>query len=725
MTTPATSRVMIQSQATCLRRGQRCHSRPLLITATGLLSSVLYVSQACGSESPYRYSLNDWGTVGLLQTPTARMNPEGQLSFNASFVSPYSRYNIFFQPVPWFEAGFRYTDISGVLYGPRSLSGDQTYKDKAIDAKFRLWQESRFLPELAVGGVDISGTGLFSGEYLVASKRWDDFDFSLGMGWGYLANRGDLDNPLGQLSDKFNTRERSTTTGDANFGSYFRGNTALFGGVAYHPSWAPVVFKAEYEGNDYQSEPQGSNQTQDSPINLGIVYQVNDNIDLHLGWERGNTAMMGITLTANTSKDFAQSKFDPPPQPIQPTPNPDPDWQNVSAELKENAGFDVKRISQREHEIIVEGSQTKYRNNAKGEVRAARILSNNAPAEVDSFTFVQREKGLDLRETGLSRTALKDVVNNRQPGQALVNSADMTVIGERNDKTLYQHDLPRFRYGIAPGLTQSLGGPDGFYLYQLRADATAGFTITPGWELDAQASYGLIDNFDKFKYTAPSNLPRVRTYIREYLVNSDLSINNLQLTHFWQWDQNWFGQAYGGILEAMYGGVGGELLYRPIGSNWALGADLDIVRQRDFNRADIQAFRDYQTWTTNLTGYYRLPFYDSLAKVSVGRYLAKDIGATFDLSRRFDSGVQVGAWATLTDASGSETGEGSFDKGIYVTIPFDAFFTNSTTRSGRLQWAPLTRDGGQKVDHRYSLYDLTESRDARHYFDGYREALEP
>ena len=45
--------------------------------------------------------------------------------------------------------------------------------------------------------------------------------------------------------------------------------------------------------------------------------------------------------------------------------------------------------------------------------------------------------------------------------------------------------------------------------------------------ISANLSVGLVDNYDKFKYTAPSNLPRVRTCIREYLyrpVGSPLAV---------------------------------------------------------------------------------------------------------------------------------------------------------------------------------------------------------
>ena len=49
--------------------------------------------------------------------------------------------------------------------------------------------------------------------------------------------------------------------------------------------------------------------------------------------------------------------------------------------------------------------------------------------------------------------------------------------------------------------------------------------------------------------------------------------------------------------------------------------------------------------------------------------LAGDYGATVRLDRVFDNGWRVGAFATLTDVSFDDFGEGSFDKGITLEIP--------------------------------------------------------
>jgi len=89
-----------------------------------------------------RYTQNDFGGVGLLQTPTARMAPAGELSANANRTDPYSRYSFSLQPFDWLEGSFRYTAISNRRYGAEALSASQSFKDKAIDFKARLWEES-------------------------------------------------------------------------------------------------------------------------------------------------------------------------------------------------------------------------------------------------------------------------------------------------------------------------------------------------------------------------------------------------------------------------------------------------------------------------------------------------------------------------------------------------------------------------------------------------------
>jgi hypothetical protein len=185
------------------------------------------------------------------------------------------------------------------LYGP-DIAGDQSYKDKSVDLKLRLREESAAGPELALGFRDVGGTGLFGSEYLVANKRWGNWDTSLGIGWGYLGARGSLKSPLAFLGDSYKSRAVGTgegnTAGSDNAQSFFHGDAAFFGGVQWQTDDARWVLKAELDGNGYQRQPQDNNQPVSSPFNVGLVYRYSPTMDMSVGWERGNTAMFGLTL---------------------------------------------------------------------------------------------------------------------------------------------------------------------------------------------------------------------------------------------------------------------------------------------------------------------------------------------------------------------------------------------------------------------------------------------
>ena len=104
----------------------------------------------------------------------------------------------------------------------------------------------------------------------------------------------------------------------------------------------------------------------------------------------------------------------------------------------------------------------------------------------------------------------------------------------------------------------------------------------------------------------------------------------------------------------------------------------------------------------------------------IGKYLAGDKGATIDLSRRFKNGFTLGIFATKTDLSAEQFGEGSFDKGFYFSIPTESFFTDF--RQGNISFGlhPLTKDGGAMLNHinpLYALYGDTKSSSFRRDWD--------
>jgi hypothetical protein len=710
---------------------------------------------------------SDYGGVGLLQTPTARMAEEGEFSFVLSRVSPYTFYNVSMQPLPWLEGSFRYTNVSGVLYGPQSVSGSQTYKDKSIDVKARLLEESRWLPTVAIGVRDIGGTGLFGSEFLVANKRAGRFDFSLGLAWGYMGSRSDISNPLSIFSSKFNTRPGLTgtnaTPGEVHINRYFRGRPGIFGGVQYRSPWDWLLLKAELDGNDYKHESLGNNQSQRVPINLGAVFRLNRNADLTLGYERGEIATASISLHTSLKNHVDTPKaFDPPPEKVtfsstvvrpsdmdgtqlsaigpgasagssaglnagasfgntgtngasvasSPRQSPEQvDWSTVASTLYDNAGIKVTSIGRRGSELVIHGSQETFFYPAEGLGRATRIVDNRVDPSIDWVTLSTSRYGLNTVETSVHRPRFIELVDHQIDLPAMRRSVETDPVTNQPEDVLYTAPLKRFTSNASLGYLQNVGGPDAFVLYQVYAAGSATFNITRNLWVDGVLAYNLFNNYGKFKYDAPSNLPRVRTYIREYLTSSNLTMPNFQITGTRKLGDDLYGMAYGGMLESMFGGVGGEMLYRPFGERWAFGADVNWVKQRSFDQ-DF-AFRRYHVITGQATAYLDTGFKDVTVAVSAGRYLAGDWGVTIDVSREFANGARMGAYTTITNKSGtSGYGEGSFDKGIYVSIPFDMLLPRSSRNRATLMWQPLQRDGGARLGKSYTLYTLTNDLDS-------------
>lgn len=688
----------------------------------------LSISTALHAQSAPAPTASDWGGIGLLQTPTARMADEGELAFTASHTSPYSRYNMVLQPLPWLEGAFRYVSVANRRYGPEWLSGNQNYKDKSIDLKIRLLEESRWVPEVAAGFRDLGGTGLFSSEYLVASKRIGSFDASLGLATGYIGNRGDFRNPLTSIDDRFETRPRAQGTGSLNSDGMFRGPVGVFGGVAYQTPWEPLQLKLEYDGNDYKHEPQRNNQRQNSAFNLGASYAVNNNVHLHLGWERGDLAMFGVTLRTNLAQASSMAKvLDPMPMPLKQRParaalevadgtNVTIDWSGVANQLEQNAGLRVQSISRRGPELIVTGEQRRFYYPAQGLGRSARILDDKLTDDITWFTVQNTRLGVPIVETSIERKTFANYIEHETDLSRLAGHIEMAPPAAQRRETLYQAPLHRFDGGFNIGYQQSLGGPDGFVLFQVAGTYSASVYLARNLWFSGTVSYNAYNNYDKFRYDAPSRLPRVRTNIRRYMTTEDLTLPNLQLTGTRQLGQDTYGMVYAGLLESMYAGAGGEVLYRPLNERWAVGVEANWVKQRDFDQRF--SFRDYSVATGHASFYYAWGKERRVVTaMSAGRYLAKDWGATMAVSRAFDNGVTMGAYATKTDVSSSDFGEGSFDKGIYISVPFDFLLPRSTRARANFIWNPLYRDGGARLARSYGLYQMTSERDPEFFFD--------
>ncbi len=243
---------------------------------------------------------SDWGTTGLLQTPTARMRPQGTLVAQVQQVRPYTTAQVVVQPLAPLEVGLRVARVAA----QDGATVSESVRDLSLDLKLRLWDESRWVPAVAVGARDVAGDARLSGEFVVANKQFGDFDLSAGLGWGYLAGLNGMSNPLSFVGDGWKTRP--TRTGSSASGQrFFHGRTRGFAGVKYQPEWAPWSIKVEYDGGAHRLDALGAVMPYRTRLNFGATYQVAEFIELSAGLERGREASLGLTVAVPWGRLFA------------------------------------------------------------------------------------------------------------------------------------------------------------------------------------------------------------------------------------------------------------------------------------------------------------------------------------------------------------------------------------------------------------------------------------
>jgi hypothetical protein len=265
-------------------------------------------------------------------------------------------------------------------------------------------------------------------------------------------------------------------------------------------------------------------------------------------------------------------------------------------------------------------------------------------------------------------------------------------------------NYPRLSWSISPETKQSLFDPSVPLQAQLLVGVTSSVDLYPGVTVSGKFDINVYNNFTD-KRPSDSELPHVRSDVQKYYKHGINGIANLQADYRARLAPDVFVKVSAGYLEDMFGGAGAQIVWRPKNSRFTIGADAYEVWQRDFNR--LIYFQSYHVFTGHVNVYYESPWYGLNFNLHAGRYLAGDYGATFEVMRRFDSGVELGAFATFTNVPFKKFGEGSFDKGVMARIPLEWALPIHSQSAYSLTLRPLQRDGGQRLDNDDSLYEET------------------
>ena len=709
-----------------------------MLSRLSVLFIFLFISHINAGVRDYIFLHNDissfsnYSTLGIIQNPNSRFHEEGTVSFSLAHSDPYLRGSIIAYPFSWLEAAYQYTEINNALYSDvRAFSGGQSYKDKGFDIKLRLLREQQYIPQVAIGFRDFAGTDIFGAEFITLSKFIRNFDFTLGFGFGGLAGNK-ISNPLKNIDRRFEVRNEisgDTQGGEPDLKKYFTGDMGIFGGIeTILPNTKGIRLKLEYDGVDYKKEgfPFGKDSFRfafedvrqpQSKWNFGIVYPINKSISLNASFIKGNTISFGFSASGFWKKKnpvvAKNDEYTPKPNSLQikkiTSSSKDQLYKGTLAELKEN-NFFVREanLSDNNETFSITYAQTKHNSIIRSSGRVIRTLDEIVPDNVKKFEVINQNAGLNLSKITVNRDSFKKYADENLY-QLSVREMKFESAGFENQRYDFRPTgkYPANFFNIAPELRTQIGGPDGFFLGDLSLSLYSETKLSRSLAITGHGSIGLVDTFDDLKLTSDSVLPHVRTDIVKYLKESnDYNIKRLQIDYFMQLDKDIYAKLTGGILESMFAGIGGEILFRPFHRNFAIGAEAWRVKQREYNM--LFRLLDYETTTGHINFYYREPSSQILFTIRGGRFLAKDSGFNFDFSRRFPSGLILGAFFSLTDISEYEFGEGSFDKGFYFHVPLEIFSNNYREGYSSFGLRPLTRDGAQLVQHGMHLYGITE-----------------
>ena len=619
-------------------------------------------------------------------------------------------------PFDWMEVSLRYADINTRKYSSfKSFSGDQTYKDKSFNLKIKLIEESERFPELSIGFRDFIGTGKFSGEYIVSSKKFGDFDLTAGLGWGALSEDKGIKNPFIDINESYSERpDDYGLGGNIEFTRWFKGPKAsAFYGFSYLNKYSGLRFKLDYD----KSNP--FNLPKDSDYSFGLSIPASKFLDISLFRHRGIDLGFGISYKTNYSKEIISKN-----EVINPIDFSNKDIDLLSSNNDVFSGTINLLLSRYEiftQEIFLESNdlfitvnQSKYRNLNLAAKRVIQIIDKVlSTRQINNISITFQSANVKIGSIKFPLDKFRKFVDNSISYAEIKNHIsyeNFYVLGDENRIFKGEIDFPLYTWGLKPDLKNHVGAPEAFYSGQIGLLASGGIIFNKNSYFDTSFGIGIFQNLDQLRLTAFSRLPKVRSDVREYLKERYV-IKQVAFTHLFEpiysKDYLFFGGLKIGLFEEMYGGVGGELLFRDINKPWYLTANYYWVKQREFNQRF--SFRDYETFTGHLNFIWETPIVGVKMILSGGRYLAKDSGITLNLSKSFKTGFTLGFYATKTDVSSLEFGEGSFDKGIYFSIPLDVVSSKYRKNNARFVWKNLTRDGGAMLSGTLDLNGHVEN----------------
>lgn len=675
-------------------------------------AAIALAAPAIAQDRGLTYSLS--GAPGLIDMPSALVANDGQIAGTLMLRGGESRTSFAFQASPRLSATFRYTGLQDYIPGA-------SYYGRGLDLRYQITDEGDRMPAIAVGLQDFLDSTPYSGEYIVATKTFgDSFRLTAGVGWGRL---GAYEWPADRLA--------TPSDGSIPYENWFQGEAAVFGGIEWAPNGNWLI-KAEYAPQDAYRDINGDPLFESrSPLNFGITWRAKPGYQIGLASLHGSEIALTGTLLFNPhDRPFAMG-LDSAPTPVTVRPAAiaaAQSWDlterpeaNIRAEIASalaTDGFTVDSVELTDRAARIRYTNSTYRAEAQGLGRVARMLTGILPGSVESITLEPMRQGIPLSAVTFRRSDIESLENAPGGTQGAFERATFADAGSDAGLVTIPREARRFSWGISPYGSISFGLEDGAISIDAGLEGTARYAFAPNLVLSGALRYSLVSQDAPTSVTGDPH--PVRSLSGLYSAEGNPGITSLQLAWYERPGRDLYSRVTVGYLESMFGGVSTELLFSPVATRWAVGAELNYVAQRSSDRLfgfgdyctsggmDICGAgidHDYQTLTGHLSLYYALS--DELqARFDVGRYLAGDWGATAALDREFGNGWRIGGEVTVTDAHGTGTGQDAYSAGIRISMPADFLYGTPSRSSSGMGMSLQSGDAGARLGVSDRLYDF-------------------
>ena len=606
----------------------------------------------------YAITGNNSGLAGLWEYPTAEIPDDGSGRFGYTHASPYAYYFIDLAWLPWLEINTRLTTFDTVR-----LSSGRYYMDKAIDLKAMLYYNKDphnwFLPSLAFGVTDVTGTEIMKAYYGVATWKFGQVYATLGYG-----------------SDRMNGVYTGLAWDIGNF----------------------LTLKAEYSPLDYtEDKALGQRVLKGEPsekFNYGLVLKAPWGTELAASRQRGDEYVVTISQRLNLNGPYigeGKKHAYNMPGDLRVAEWEDADIEIIIDRVKEalekfvkvrNIELNITSDDENnKHKITLAYENYGHASHAEAMVRILVVLASVMP-ETDELVLIQKIAGVPVVTAKFSGEILFDIRarelrDNDHPLNGAVfawagddvDAKELSDFGEKALQTRGEHEL-KAMIVYEPRIDQTL---DKSYEDRWNIDLIYNGRYTNGWNGVVDIKFPLENDVDI--WWEPDMNDKIRIQNAGLMYANTIGENS----RFWflgeggYMDEEWFGA---NLWARYYGGDG----------SWWIGTRLSALRAREpesfggllsgqlaffgpfyYDDKDKDAWR-FATW---LQAGINFATFDVDLQIDYGRYIDEDKGFKISATRHWDD-TAIGYWYTKTDVHAP--GKDYTKAGVHLEIPAEKWF---------------------------------------------------